>query len=75
MSLGETNAVTVGIGDLEEGDAWEVMVRRESDNGLTVEQRGDAVQRDATDLAGLSGGQRAAGRRLGGVSDQRKMVS
>ena len=59
MSLGETNAVTVGIGDLEEGDAWEVMVRRESDNGLAVEQRGDGVQpsqRDATDLAGLSGG-------------------
>ena len=50
MSLGETNAVTVGIGDLEEGDAWEVMVRRESDNGLAVEcqTEGFAVEQEVT---------------------------
>ena len=50
VSPGETNAVTVGIGDLEEGDAWEVMVRRESDNGLAVECQTEefAVEQEVT---------------------------
>ena len=36
VALGETNAVTVGIGKLDVGEVWEAMVRRASDDGLAV---------------------------------------
>ena len=36
VALGETNAVTVGIGKLDVGEVWEAMVRRASGDGLAV---------------------------------------
>ena len=37
VSLGDTNAVTVSLDELDDGDAWEVLIRRESDDGLAIE--------------------------------------
>ena len=69
VSLGDTNAVTVSLDELDDGDAWEVLIRRESDDGRpgdrvpdggvrgrTGGDGGQPGQRDAPHFAGLPGG-------------------